>query len=181
MQYAEIVKAIADILKEYDSEQPIHKTFQPGIGPFGEPQIVRLIAQRLTAKGIEATTRRTPDLIIRQEWAIEFKIVRPYGDNGKEAENWSVNLLHPYPGNMSLIGDAIKLLRLEGYSYKGIFVIAFEHGPAKIRIDPLIDAFELIAAQVMKIPLSERIEERREGLCHPQHQVLRCTAWELKR
>ena len=82
MQYANIVKTIADILKDYDSEQPTHKSFQPGIGPFGEPQIVSLVAQRLTAKGIGARTRRTPDLAIGQEWAIEFKIVRPYGDNG---------------------------------------------------------------------------------------------------
>jgi len=30
MQLAEIVKAIADILKEYDSERPIHKSFHCG-------------------------------------------------------------------------------------------------------------------------------------------------------
>jgi len=32
----------------------------------------------------------------------------------------------------------------------------------------------------MKIALSERIEERREGLWHLEHQVLRCIAWEIK-
>jgi hypothetical protein len=40
MDYIEIVNIIADILKEFDAEMPIHKTFRPGIGPFGEPQIV---------------------------------------------------------------------------------------------------------------------------------------------
>jgi hypothetical protein len=28
-------------------------------------------------------------------------------NNGKEAETWSVNLLHPYPGNVSVIGDCL--------------------------------------------------------------------------
>jgi hypothetical protein len=144
------------------------------------PQIVGLIAQRLTARGIVARTKRIPDLAIQQEWALEFKIVRPYGDNGREAENWSVNMLHPYPGNVSLIGDALKLLKLEDYPRKGLFVIGFEHAPVRLNLDPLLESFELIAKQVMKIALSERLEERHEGLCHPEHQVLRCVGWEVK-
>jgi hypothetical protein len=110
MNYSDLVGLIADILKEYDEEEPVHKDFKPGIGPFGEPQIVRTIANVLETRGISARTKRTPDLEVQQDWAIEFKIVRPFGDNGKEAENWTVNLLHPYPGNVSLIGDAIKLV-----------------------------------------------------------------------
>ena len=96
--YAEIVRRIADILKQLDSERPVHKAFQPGIGLFGEPQIVGLIRNRLLAKGLSAQTRRTPDLAVQHDWAIEFKIVRPFGDNGREAENWSVNVLHHTQG-----------------------------------------------------------------------------------
>jgi hypothetical protein len=179
MQYVEIVKAVVDILEEYDAERPTHKAFQAGIGPFGEPQIVGVIARRLTLNGTTAITKRPPDLVIQREWALEFKIVRPYGDNGKEAENWSVNMLHPFPGSASLIGDALKLVKLEGYPCKGLFVIGFEHLPAKLHLDPLLDSFELIAKHVAKVDLSHRIEERREGLCHPEHQVLRCIAWEV--
>ena len=179
MDYPEIVKTIADILKEFDSERPVHKAFQPGIGPFGEPQIVGIIAQRLSATGIPAKTKRIPDLDIQNQWAIEFKIVRPYGDNGKEAENWSVNMLHPYAGNVSLIGDALKFSLLNTYSYKGLFVIGFEHNPVKISLDPLIDSFEVIARQVMGIHLGKRIEQKREGLIHPEHQVLRCIGWQI--
>ena len=181
MEYPQLVKIIADILKGFDNEKPIHKDFQPGIGPFGEPQIVGEIAKRLTNMGIQAKTRRSPDLDICGDWAIEFKIVRPFGDNGREAENWSVNMLHPYAGNVSLIGDAIKLAcNLHAYPHKGLFVIGFEHDSAKISLDPLIDSFELIAKLVMKIALGERIEEKRKGLCHPQHQLLRCIGWQLK-
>ena len=179
MELRTLARLIADILKQFDSEKPVHKGFQAGIGPFGEPQIVGEIAKRLTAKGIPARTRRIPDLALAEEWAVEFKIVRPFGDNGREAENWSVNLLHPYAGNVSLIGDAIKLAGLNEYRHKGVFVIGFEHDPAKISLDPLIQAFELVARQVMKINLRERVEEKRPQLVHPVHQVLRCVGWEL--
>ncbi len=179
MEYSEIVKLIADILKDYDSEKPVHKAFRPGIGPFGEPQIVRVIAERLSDKGFRAKTKRTPDLNFQQEWAIEFKIVRPFGDNGKEAENWSVNMLHPYAGNVSIIGDAIKLAALDTYPHKGLFVIGFEHNPVKISLDPLLDSFESIAKNVMNISLGARIEQKRVGLVHSEHQVVRCVGWQL--
>jgi len=179
MDFSNIVRKIADILKEYDDQKPIHKAFKPGIGPFGEPQIVNVISESLSRNGIPAKTRRTPDLDIQSYWAIEFKIVRPFGDNGKEAENWTVNLLHPYPGNVSLIGDALKLLQLPNYSHKGLFIIGYEHNPARINLDPIISSFELIAKDVIKIKLGDRIEEKRLGLVHPEHQVLRCIGWEL--
>ena len=179
MEYSELVRNIADILKELDNEKPIHKAFKPGIGPFGEPQIVSIISERLIRKGIPARTRRTPDLDIQSEWAIEFKIIRPFGDNGKEAENWTVNLLHPYPGNVSLIGDAIKLLQIPNYSHKGLFIIGYEHDPAKISLDPLIRSFELITREVVNIKLGERVEARRNNLVHPEHQVVCCIGWEL--
>ena len=179
MKYSLLIKVIADILKDFDAEKPIHKEFKAGIGPFGEPQIVSVIAARLNQLGIPAKTRRTPDLDIHGEWAIEFKIVRPFGDNGREAENWTVNLLHPYPGNTSLIGDALKLIQLPNYQHKGLFIIGYEHNPVKISLDPIISSFELIAQSVMEIKLQKRVEEKRTDLIHPEHQVVRCIGWEL--
>lgn len=110
---------------------------------------------------------------------IEFKITRPFGDNGKEAENWSVNLLHPYPGNVSTIGDCYKLLKLPGPERKAVVVIGYEHVPCKVDLTPLIESFEVIAKQVARINLSPRIECRREGLVHPIHQCFRLFAWEV--
>ncbi len=181
MELREITHDIADLLEAFDAERPVHKAFQPGIGPLGEPQLVRQICDRLNAMEgkYRARTRRTPDLEINEVWAIEFKLVRPFGDNGREAENWSVNLLHPYEGNISLIGDAMKLVHLDGSYRKGLFAIGYEHATPKIRLDPLVRSFELIMADVMQISIGPRIEERREGLVHPEHQVVRCFAWEL--
>ena len=116
---------------------------------------------------------------VEGEWALEFKIVRPFGDNGREAENWSVNLLHPYEGNVSLIEDAIKLSGLDRYQSKSLIAICFEHDPAIINLDALLTSFELTARTVMAISLGKRVEERRNRLVHPIHQVLRCIGWEL--
>ena len=178
--YASLVGRIADLLKEYDRERPVHKTFQPGIGPFGEPQLVKKLAKFLTEEGVPSRTRREPDLDIKSgTWGIECKIVRPFGDNGTPAENWSVNLLHPYRGNESLIGDGLKLPDLEGFERKGLLAFGFEHDPAQLSLDPLVDSFELVATEVCGVHLGPRVEEARHGLVHPVHQVLRCFGWEV--
>ncbi len=175
-----ITEDIANFLKEFDSINPVHKSFQPGIGPFGEPQLIRELSQGLRSKGYECVTRRTPDLDINAgQWAVEFKIVRPYGDNGREAENWSVNMLHPYQGNTSAIGDAMKLRNLSEYQQRAVFIIGYEHDPAKIPLEPLIRSFEVIATEVIGITLGPRIEESRGNLVHPEHQIVRCYAWEI--
>jgi len=179
MEARELVILIADELKEFDSTRPVFKDFNPGIGPFGEPQLIQNLARLLVNRGHKASTARTPDLMIDQEWALEFKIVRPFGDNGKEAEDWSVNLLHPYRGNVSAIGDAFKLIDYKGNLRKAVFVIGFEHNPSKISLDPLFDSFELIAKSVCKLSLGKKIEERRDNLVHPIHQVVRCVFWEV--
>jgi len=178
----EIVNDIADALVSIDASEPPFKNFQSGVGPYGEPQLVKLIATRLNHlpkyRG-GAATRRSPDLLIPGEWAIEFKIARPFGDNGKEAENWSVNLLHPYPGNVSLIGDCYKLRARTGVERRAVVVIGYEHDPAKIDLTPLVKSFEAIAKEVAIVGLSDRIEVRRAKLVHPIHQVARVFAWQV--
>jgi hypothetical protein len=62
---------------------------------------------------------------------------------------------------------------------KGLFVIGYEHNPAKINLNPLIDSFELIARNINNIDLSNRIEENRYHLIHPEHQIVRCFGWEI--
>jgi hypothetical protein len=151
------------------------------VGPYGEPQLVRIVAEcfkQVPAYGT-VETKRTPDLLISGQWAIEFKLARPFGDNGKQAENWSVNLLHPYEGNVSLIGDCHKLSRLDGPERKAVVAIGYEHTPPRISLSPLFDAFEVVAKQVAQINLGTRIQVTRSGLCHPVHQQVVIAAWEV--
>ena len=182
MELEEVVTDIADALVSVDASRVPHRSFQPGVGPYGEPQLVKLIATFLNdirKYHGKVCTRRTPDLLIPNEWAVEFKIARPFGDNGKEAENWSVNLLHPYAGNVSSIGDCYKLLALGGKERKGIVVIGYEHVPCRIDLTPLVESFEIIARTGAHIRLSPRVECRRSGLVHPVHQCVRVFGWEV--
>ncbi len=182
MELEEAINDIADALVSIDASEPPFKGFQRGVGPYGEPQLVKLIAARLNRLPKYhggAGTRRSPDFLIPGEWAIEFKLARPFGDNGKEAENWSVNLLHPYPGNVSAIGDCYKLCMYSGVERRAVAVIGYEHDPPKIDLTPLIRSFEEIAKHVAMAKLSDRVEVRRDKLVHPVHQVLRLFAWEI--
>jgi len=182
MELAEIIADVVDALVEIDRSGQPFRNFQPGVGPYGEPQLVKLVASRLNVLPKyhgQVRTKRNPDLLIPNEWAMEFKIVRPFGDNGREAENWSVNLLHPYPGNVSVIGDCYKLARYQGSERRAAVVIGYEHLPPRIDVSPLIKSFETIAAHVCAMKLSARVEIRRNTLIHPVHQSLRVFAWEV--
>jgi len=182
MELREVLQDIADAIVRIDKSGKPFRTFQPGVGPYGEPQLVKRIAadlNQIPKYRNSALTKRTPDLLIPNEWAMEFKITRPFGDNDKEAENWSVNLLHPYPGNVSTIGDCYKLREYPGRERRSVVVVGYEHTRPKIDLTPLITSFEVIARQVLAFNLSERVEIRREGLIHPVHRALRLFAWEI--
>ncbi len=173
MDLARVVTDIADALKAIDSSRVSFKHFQAGVGPYGEPQLLKLVCQQLNslpryASGVK--TMRTPDILISGSWVLEVKIVRPFGDNGKPAENWSVNLLHPYPGNTSLLGDCLKLRALSREEGKAVVAIGYEHDPPQVNLEPLVQSFELIARNVLSIPLGDRVSVRRANLIHPVHQ-----------
>jgi hypothetical protein len=181
----ELERVIADVataLVGIDRCGVPFKQFQLGVGPYGEPKLVSSIARHLNTLppyNASVKTKRTPDLLIPDQWALEFKLARPFGDNGKEAENWSVNLLHPYEGNVSLIGDCLKLQSLGGAERKAAVVVGFEHTPPKIPLSPLIDAFELVATKIAGVTIGRRVQVSQANLSHPVHQQFLIAAWEI--
>jgi hypothetical protein len=181
MELRQVVEDLADALVAVDGSRVPFKQFQPGVGPYGEPQLLHGVVRHLKSLSAyrEARTTRTPDLLIPQRWALEFKLARPFGNNGKEAENWAINLLHPYEGNVSLIGDCLKLERLNGPERKAAMVIGYEHCPSQISLLPLLASFELIAGQVVGVKLGPRVQVTRVGLIHPVHQQFTIAAWEV--
>lgn len=182
MELVNLVEDIASILEFLDRTAPPFKNFRPGIGPYGEPQLLKLVAEKMNEldqySGL-AKTMRCPDLLIRGEWAIEFKLARPFGDNGKEAESWSVNLLHPYAGNVSVIGDCFKLINRAGPERKAVAAIGYMHDPPILDLEPLFRGFELLATQVAKLRIGPRASVQRGGLTHPVHQQVCIAAWEV--
>jgi hypothetical protein len=178
-----LIDDIASAIRAVDCSGVPFKKFQPGVGPYGEPQLTKLIAQYLAENhrqrypGIR--TQRVPDILIPNQWALEFKIVRPFGDNGIEAEHWSQNLLHPYPGNVSAISDAFKLLAHQGEENRGIIVISYEHEPPKIDVSVLVSSFELLCRQQLNLPLSTKHVSVVRNCVHPVHQRATVYGWRL--
>ncbi len=183
MELEIVIKAFAAGLHAVDTSAIAHKAFRPGVGPYGEADAIRRALAHMREHQADlfgnAKAKRLPDILIPEQWAIEAKIVRPFGDNGLPAEHWSENILHPYPGNTSSLGDCMKLLQSGLPERRGIIVFGYEHAKAVVPLDPAIRSFELLAAQIMHVKLSSRIERRIEGLIHPIHQVLRVFAWEV--
>lgn len=179
----EFVRDFADALKTVDASKSTHKNFKAGIGPFGEADAIRCALAELRisnpSRYHDARTKRLPDLLIPGEWAIEFKIVRPFGDNGKSAEHWSENVLHPYAGNTSSLGDCLKLLKSRMPVKNAVVIFGFEHTPPLVSLDAALAGFELLALHILRISLSSRVEALRVGLVHPVHQQLRVFAYEV--
>lgn len=124
-------------------------------------------------------SRNICDVVLPKSWAIEVKLARPFGDNGKPAERWSENLLYPYPGNTSALGDCIKLLGSGFLERKAIVVIGYEHSPQRTPLEPAIRSFELIAGDVLAINLSPRSEVVVSDLVHDSHRQARVYGWEV--
>jgi hypothetical protein len=183
MTLDQVIDAFGAGLVSIDRCGVAHKSFQLGVGPYGEADAVRRALQHMRQQDPEVfgsiRTKRLPDILIPGEWAIEAKIIRPFGDNGLPAEHWSENILHPYAGNTSSLGDCLKLLGSGLPERKGVIVFGYEHVEPRIPLDPAIQSFELLAAKVLDIQLSRRIERRIEGLSHPVHQTLRIFGWEI--
>jgi len=118
--------------------------------------------------------------LIPGEWALELKIIRPFGDNGKLAELSSENVLHPYSGDTSLLGDCLRLLECGLVENKAVVIFGYQHGPPQVCLEPAISSFEVLAKSIMKVKLSSRVEELRQGLAHPVHQQLRVCGFEVE-
>lgn len=184
MTLSELIADFADGLEAVDNSRVPHKGFQPGIGPYGEAQAVsaalKELKQQKPERYMKAVAKRLPDVLVPGEWALELKIVRPFGDNGKLAEHWSENVLHPYSGNTSSLGDCLKLLECGLPEKKAVVILGYEHCPAQICLEPAIASFEVLAKTIMKVKLSSRVEELRRNLVHPVHQQLRVYGFEVQ-
>jgi hypothetical protein len=193
MELSEIVADFSHAFKTVDSQAPQGRsrarTYQPGIGPLTEAEAIKqalpVLRQIRDGFYLHSGSKQYPgerqrcDLVIPDFWAIEFKLIRPYGDNGNEAEHWSENILHPYPGNISSIGDCFKLWHSGFSERKAIVIFGYEHTRPLISLELASRSFEAVATNVCKIVLSERYSAAFDGLIHPIHQQGWVYGWEL--
>src|SRR5215212_271408 len=96
---SQIITDFASALKAVDTTAPQgssrKRIYQPGVGPLTEAEAVRRAFAILSdqdpiyaaAKPCQyPNSRQTCDVVLRGSWALEFKLIRPFGDNGAEAE-----------------------------------------------------------------------------------------------
>ena len=193
-----IAAAFAGGLKRADARLPqarstrSERIYQPGIGPHSEPAAVALVMQELAATdparfgryalGVPypALRRQRCDLVIPdddQPWAIEVKLARFRGDNGRPADEALMHLISPYEGDRSALTDCAKLARSGLPGRLAVLIYGFDH-PDK-PLDPAIEAFEALAR--LRVDLGERHEAPFAGLVHPVHREGRVFAWEIGR
>jgi hypothetical protein len=108
-------------------------------------------------------------------WAIEAKMLRLYGDNGKLNDNMLMHILSPYPEHRSALTDCRKLVQSGLEGRKAIVIYAYES--AQFPTGPAIKAFELLANDVVR--LSERSTACFDGLMHPIHEGGFVFGWEI--
>lgn len=192
LSLTKIVNQYTSALKRVDSREPEEegKPYDPGVGPLRESDAIARAVEELnpvggwedaeTEKSYPSDGRMHCDLYIPGDWAIEVKLLRPFGDNGREMEHWSENALHPYEGNTSSIGDALKLLGSGFSERKAVVIYGFEHDPPEITLETTIEAFELIAEEIHGINLGPRAESKEKNLVHPVHEQLRTYGWEIR-
>lgn len=166
--------------------------FQLGIGPHTEAQTVELVMRELReAEPVRygayslsvpypSSTRLRCDLCLGLgpdwDWAIEVKMLRFFGDNGKLNDNILMHILSPYPEHRSALTDCEKLLGSGLQGRKAILIYGFDHDEWKL--DPAIDGFETLAQA--RVRLGTREVASFGGLVHPVHCEGRVFAWELQ-
>ena len=182
----------ADALQAVDRAGPVGRSSsrvaRPGVGPLQERQAVRLAAAEMAERSpayAGIASGRYPgailecDLVIPGQWAVEVKMARPFSDDDTQSDHWTENLLHPYAGTTSAVGDALKLQSLDAGLSKAIVIYGFEHATPRVPLEPAVRAFELIATKVAGVRLGRRVEEVRSALQHPAHAVVRVYGWEV--
>jgi hypothetical protein len=193
MPLRNILENLAQGLLEFDLAEPIYRNYNPGVGPHPEVEQIRSAINRVNNPGnplygaiTEApypNTNAQCDLLIPEEYAIEFKLLRPLGDNGREnSTQWFSDVVCPLSGNRSAIGDCLKLINSGFAVRKAVVLIAYY--PAtdeeRFKINKTIDCFELIAREICDINLGNRIHVEFAPLVHTFHQVGELIGWEIR-
>lgn len=166
------------------------RPYQAGIGPHTEGQTIRLAMNELvtldTAYAAYAfdvpypgSSRQRCDWCLGSppswEWAIEAKMLRLFGDNGKLNDNMLMHVLSPYPAHRSALTDCEKLAGSALPGRRAIMIFGYDYEGWSM--DPAISAFETLASQ--RVALGGRYDASFAGLVHPVHQRGRVFAWEV--
>ena len=168
--------------------------FRPGIGPHSEAKTVEMVANELQQAqpnlyhdriGVGVPYPELPrqkcDLCLGPPndwvWAIEVKMLRFLGDNGKLNDNILMHILSPYPEHRSAVTDYLKLSRTKLAAHRAVLIYGFEHKDWPL--EPALHAFEVLARDVVET--GRRCTASFTEFVHPIHTCGSVAAWEIQR
>jgi hypothetical protein len=195
---AELVRDFAAGIQAVDSLTPIASSsrtgvsYQPGIGPHTEARTIKLVmahladtdprrnhAYRLGVPYADGT-RQACDVCLGSpgswEWAVEVKMLRLMGDNGKLNDNMVMHILSPYPAHRSALTDCTKLLASQLETRKAVLIYGYDYPDWPM--DPAIEAFQVLASRQAK--LTDPLVASFDGLIHPVHRRGRVFGWQVQ-
>ena len=196
---ADLVMDLARGVEAVDSRAPVASSartgasYQPGIGPHTEAQTIKLVMahlaqadpSRYSSYGLGVPyadgTRQACDVCLGApapwEWAIEVKMLRFMGDNGKLNDNMVMHILSPYPEHRSALTDCTKLVASQLGLHKAIVIYGYDYPGWPM--DPAIEAFETLASH--RVKLASQAAASFDGLIHPVHWRGRVFGWQVER
>lgn len=181
-----------------DAQRPVavnqrsKEPYLPGIGPHTERGTIELVSTVLPALdrsfrsdelSLEVRYPDSPrtkcDLVIgpvrQPAWAVEVKMFRLLGDNGKPNDNMLMHVISPYPEHRSALTDCTKLATSDLAPRKCILIFAYDHPELPAR--PALEAFEALAER--RVKLLDQAEAETGPLVHPVHSAAIVKAWEI--
>lgn len=184
-------------MSEVDAREPVFcsnrghgRMYRPGLGPHSETATLGLICELLRSKyskqDIELSREVSYpnstgkcDIILSagdgEKLAIEAKLLRFLGDNGKQNDHLLMHILSPYPQDRSLLTDCKKLLIDRPADQIGVLIFGYESDDWLL--EPALEAFEVLANRQCIV---NRIADLRvDRMIHPVHHTGRVVAWSV--
>jgi hypothetical protein len=195
LELRELVEGFATAICAIDACKPqavgarTGRLYQPGIGPHTERETIRLVTQELVLRQrydgyaldvpYPGGGRQRCDWCIGSpptwDWAIEAKLLRLFGDNGKLNDNMLMHVLSPYRAHRSALTDCEKLAASGLPGRTAILIFGYDYDGWEM--DPAIEAFERLARE--RVTIGTRYDAAYTGLVHPVHERGRVFAWEV--
>lgn len=188
-----IVRDFAAGFSEADARRPVFvsrtgRAYQPGLGPHGEDRAMALVLAEMqgahpdryqpAGQGLSYPgSRQKCDLWIGNpaEWAIEVKMARFFGDNGKLDDTSIKDVLSPFEVHRSALTDTSKLAASRIAPHKALVIYGFDYTSMPLVI--AIEAFEVLAGRLVQ--LGPRQVSELPKLVHSVHSRGAVFGWEV--
>jgi hypothetical protein len=177
---AALARDFAEGMMLADARAPTWGPYRPGLGPHPEVQTVALVMAELarthpatygtfqTGVSYLNAPRQKCDLLISPvvHGAIEVKMLRFMGDNGKTNDNMLMHILSPYTKHRSALTDCQKLVGSGFEKPHALLIYGYDYDDWPM--EPTVEAFEQLARY--RVQLGSRHYANFADLIHPVHQ-----------